>query len=447
MADRRVSLWRPNPGPQTEFVTSSANEVLYGGAAGGGKSAALVALPLRWVDRPRFRALILRRESTQLPDLLDKARALYPHFGARENLTTRTWRFPSGAVVRFNHCEHETDAAIYDGQEFQLVGFDELTHFTETQYRAIRARVRSTDATLPRYTRATTNPGGPGHEWVFNRFAAWLDPAHARRAAPGEVRWFAGGEAAAPDALFALSRTFIPALLRDNPHVTGDYEATLRDLDPVRREQLLAGDWLVKPAAGLYFKRDWLLPEVDALPGEVVARARYWDRASTEGGGDWTAGVRMARVRHPATRDEWYVVEDVIRVRRGPGGVQDAVATAARTDPPGTYVLLEQDPGQAGKVEAEHYVRALAGFPVLALPKRVDKIVAASPLSSMAAAKRVRLLRGPWVRTFLAELEAFPEDAHDDQVDAASGAFTFLSRGGTPGRVQSVGTPRSTAWG
>jgi len=165
-------LWRPNPGPQTKFLSSSAAEVLFGGAAGGGKSAGSIALPLRWTDNGSFRALFLRREAKYLSDAIDKSTALYPQLGAKLVQSPKIiWTFPSGAKVWLNHCEHETDVANYDSLEFHLVIFEELTHFTEKQYRGIRARIRGTDPTLPRYSRATSNPGGEGHEWVFKRFA------------------------------------------------------------------------------------------------------------------------------------------------------------------------------------------------------------------------------------------------------------------------------------
>ncbi len=133
-----LNLWRcqtcgattHNPtGPQYRFLASSASEVCYGGAAGGGKSAASIAFPLRWVHNPRFRCLFLRREAKYLSDALEKSGALYPAFGARLVQSPKIiWTFPSGATVWLNHCEHESDVANYDSLEFHLIIFEEVTH-------------------------------------------------------------------------------------------------------------------------------------------------------------------------------------------------------------------------------------------------------------------------------------------------------------------------------
>jgi predicted phage terminase large subunit-like protein len=411
-------LWVPNPGPQTKFLACPAAEACFGGAAGGGKSAASIALPLRWVENPRFRCLFLRREARYLRDAIDKSEALYPHLGARRNATTNTWTFPSGAQVWLNHCEHESDVANYDSLEFALVIFEELTHFTERQYLGIKARIRGTDATLPYWVRATTNPGGEGHEWVFRRFAPWLDPACPIRAVPGALLHFLGDELALAGTPDALSRTFIPARLADNRHVTPGYRAQLLQLDPVRRAQLLDGDWLARPAAGAYFKRHWF--DVVASAPVEADRCRYWDRAASPTG-DWTAGVRMARAR-----DGRCYIEHVTRLRGRPAEVGAAIRAALEDDGPDVAVVLEQDPGQAGVAEIDRYVIDLAGANVRAVRPTGSKITRAQPLSAQAEHGNIRLVRGPWLDAFVRELESFPEGEHDDQVDAASGAFAWL---------------------
>lgn len=442
-------LWAPNAGPQTQFLASSAYEVLYGGAAGGGKSAALVAMPLRWAASPHFNALILRRETTQLDDLIIKSRGYYSGAapGAKYRDDKHLWTFPSGARVRFNHCKDVGDAFDYQGQEFQLVGFDELTHFELAQYLEIISRVRSSEPGLPRFVRATTNPGGRGHEWVFRRWGAWLDPAFEAEglavrldpetgarlppARPGEVLHFLtlpdGTECVVPKGTpGGLSRTFIPAKLSDNPKLVEndpEYEARLNARDPVRRQQLKDGNWLVRPAAGLYFKRIWM-PIVDVPPADVVARVRYWDLAASPTG-DWAVGTKMSR-----TKAGLYFVEHVERLRGTPGEVRAAVKATAEIDGKDVPIHLEQDPGQAGKDQVASYVRELDGFPVFARPKRVDKVTAAGPVSSQVQAGNVKVVRAHWNDAFFSELEQFPEGDHDDQVDTLSGGHAVLSSTG-----------------
>jgi predicted phage terminase large subunit-like protein len=226
----------------------------------------------------------------------------------------------------------------------------------------------------------------------------------------------------------ALGRTFVPARIADNPHIDAAYAGGLDMLDLVTRSQLKDGNWLIKPGRGMYFKAHWL-PIVDAVPVGAVERIRYWDRAGTgeteaakrkSSDPDWTVGLRLAK--HAGL----YTVEDIVRFRGTPGEVEATIARTARADGPAVQVGLEQDPGQAGKFEVDTYVRKLDGFNVRAYPARQDKITRAQPVSAQAEHGNVRLLRGLWNKSFLEELEAFPEGAHDDQVDALSGAHNAL---------------------
>jgi predicted phage terminase large subunit-like protein len=418
-------LWQPNPGPQTEFLSSPADEVLYGGAAGGGKSAATVALPLRWIDHPRFNALVLRRETPQLRDLLDKSEALYTQLGARLNQTTGAWRFPSGARVWFTHCEHEQDVHRFDGHEFHLVCFDELTHFTEKQYLAIRARIRGTDPSLPRWTRSTTNPGGAGHEWVFARFRPWLDPTCERPARFGRLRWYRGDEEVSSGATDALSRTFIPARLEDNPHVTGEYRAQLLQLDPVRRAQLLGGDWLKKPSPKDYWDRSKITHRASIpLMHDVQRRVRCWDFAASTTG-DWTVGVRGS-----LTKAGLIVLEHIIRFRGKPDEVHrrfGETAAADRVFDARCEQWIPEDPGQAGKDQVRSFQNENAGIPIFARRPTGDKLTRFRPASARATTGTLEVVQGAWNGDLHDELEEIPLSTYDDQMDGVSDVVGVLT--------------------
>lgn len=421
---------------QTAFLASNAYEALYGGAAGGGKTQALVMGALRHVDKATYNAIIFRRTFPELEgEVIPVSRQWYPFCGGRYNGVQHCWHFPSGARIHFGHLQHEHDVERYQGWQFQYVGYDELTHFTEKQYTYIvNSRVRSAHG-IPARVRAGTNPGGEGHEWVMRRWAPWLNPESRVRALPGQKLYYHNGadgeewqHVASPD---ALSRVFVPALLTDNPHLVENdpaYEQRLKGLDRVTRAQLLGGDWLIKPAAGAYFKRGWFsVLDVPPAAANIVSRVRRWDLAATvpsetNKDPDWTVGVKMAR-----TRDGLFIVEDVVRVRDSSNVVKQTIRNTAIADGHGCTVVIPQDPGQAGKAQARDFATLLAGFAFSSKPETGDKVVRAKPFSAQAEAGNVALVKGPWVDKFFAEVEAFPSPGvHDDQVDAASGAFSEL---------------------
>lgn len=445
-------FWQPNPGPQAEFFDSDCHEVLYGGEAGGGKSAALTALPLKWAHIEGFSAITIRREYKQTKQLRKYSRQLYRKvYPGLEPVKSEgyTWHFPSGAEASYGHCEHEDDHQKYDGEEIHLLCLDELTHFTRTQYLALSARVRTSDPRCPTFIRCTTNPGGPGHEWVFARWGAWLDPKFEAPgleprldpdgerlppAKPGEV-WHIctledGSETYHRDAVpGSLSRTFIPAGTRDNPYITDSYRLQLNQLDAVRRAQLRDGNWLIKPAAGLYFKRQWVeFVDRDKLPAGI-RWVRNWDLAATapkkgESEPDWTVGILIGML----STDVY--IGDVIRVQDNPGAIERLVTATAELDGRSVPIGLPQDPGQAGKSQVDQYIKALAGFTVLAEPETGDKLTRFGPFSTQAEHGNVKIVRGPWNAAYISELEAFPsKGVKDDQVDGTSGGYRRLISG------------------
>ena len=229
-------VFAPNDGPQTEFLAAGETDVLYGGAAGGGQSYAMLVDPLRYAHRSAHRALIIRRSMPELRELIDKSRELYPKAfpGCKYKEVEKMWNFPSGAKIEFGFLERDADVYRYQGQAYSWIGFDEITHLpTEFSWNYLASRLRTTDAEIVPYMRCTANPGGVGAHWVKKRY---IDPADPNLTFEGED---------------GLTRKFIPARLDDNPYLSydGRYEKMLMALPPTQRKQLLEGNWDVNEGA------------------------------------------------------------------------------------------------------------------------------------------------------------------------------------------------------
>ena len=232
----QVVIFRANEGPQTDFLAASETDVLYGGAAGGGKSYAMLVDPLRFAHKAAHRALILRRSMPELRELIDKSRELYPKAfpGARFREVEKIWTFPSGAKLEFGYLERDADVYRYQGQAYSWIGFDEITHLTtEFAWNYLASRLRTTDPEIEVYMRCTANPGGAGATWVKKRYVSSSPPNEA----------FTGKD--------GLTRKFIPARLQDNPYLSTDgrYEQMLKALPEVQRRQLLEGNWDITEGA------------------------------------------------------------------------------------------------------------------------------------------------------------------------------------------------------
>lgn len=267
-------IFKPNEGPQTEFLAASEREVLYGGSAGGGKTMALIADPMRYFNNPNFNGLILRRTTDELREIIWKTQELYPKAfkGAKWQERKSQWVFPSGARLWLTYLERDEDVLRYQGQAFSYVAFDELTqHSTPFAWNYMRSRLRTTDPTLPTFMRATTNPGGPGHQWVRRMF---IDPSPSNKPfaatdlESGEPMLYPESSPKAGQPLFY--RRFIPASLYDNPYLAedGQYEANLLSLPEMQRRQLLEGDWAIAEGAAFseFREKDHVVEPFDIPP-------------------------------------------------------------------------------------------------------------------------------------------------------------------------------------
>jgi predicted phage terminase large subunit-like protein len=192
----------------------------------------------------------------------------------------------------------------------------------------------------------------------------------------------------------------------------------------LERERLLGGNWKIRPAAGLYFRREWCAV-LDEIPADLDI-VRYWDLAATEktefNDPDWTVGIKLGRDKN---RGFWLL--DMVRGRANPGDVERLLLNTATQDGKQVRIGFGKDPGQAGKTRAFHLVRALCGFTVTAAPESGDKLTRFGPFSSQCRAGNVKILRDSWNEELFRILEGFPELAHDDEVDACSGALEMLN--------------------
>ena len=252
-------LFNPNAGPQTDFLAAPEKEVLYGGAAGGGKSFAMLMDLLRYAHNPNHRALLLRRTLAELTELIDQSRKIYPQAfpGAIFRESKSTWSFPNGSTALFSYVDKDTDVTRYQGQSFTWIGIDELGHYpTPYVWNYLRSRLRTTDTTIETYMRASANPGGIGGWWIKKMFIDPVppnEPFWATDIDSGKVLLYGINHPERPgEPLF--QRRFIPARLTDNPHLaeSGEYEAMLLSLPEVERRRLLEGDWDVADGAAFY---------------------------------------------------------------------------------------------------------------------------------------------------------------------------------------------------
>ena len=224
-----------------------------------------------------------------------------------------------------------------------------------------------------------------------------------------------------------ISVAFIRAKVFDNPvllQANPEYIPWLMSLPLLERERLLGGNWKIRPAAGLYFKREWCTI-VEHAPADLEV-VRYWDLAATEktelNDPDWTVGIKLG-----CDKNGGYWLLDLVRVRANPGDVERLIRNTAAEDGKKVTIGFGQDPGQAGKSQAQHLVCALSGFTVRPITESGDKLTRFGPFSSQCRVGNVKILRGLWNEDLCRVLEGFPDLAHDDEVDACSRALEMLN--------------------
>jgi len=414
----RMSLYSPEEASLTQkvFLRTYALEALFGGAAGGGKSSALLMAAMQYVDVPGYSAILFRRTYADLSlpgALMDRFKDwIAPHDDIHWNANSYVATFPSGARISFGYLNNQNDYLRYKGSEFQFIGMDEVTEIRESDYRYMFSRLRRPAngplSQVPLRMRAASNPAP---NWVRQRFIV------------------EGLE---------TNRIFVPSKLTDNPGIDAEsYRQALQALDPVERRRLEEGDWWSSTLGSMFDRTSFVIIDPHEIP--VITSAarvvRFWDLAASEPSPsypdpDWTVGTLGI-----FDQGIFYIL-DVRRARVKSDKVEHLIAQTALEDGPLVSIRMEQEPGSSGKALVDQFARyVLPGYDFQGIRSTGDKITRARPFSASAANGNVRLVRGRWLTDWLDEVSAFPEGlTHDDQVDSAVGAFTFLSGLGLPQR-------------
>lgn len=408
---------KPTP-KQTAALLMDVKELLYGGAAGGGKSVFMLAAALQYVDVPNYSAIIFRKtfSDLMLPGaLIPKSHEWLDKWVDKgevkwQDKEKRYTFLETGATLSFGYLENKDDHLRYQGAEFQFVGIDEITHILPESARYMFSRLRRLKGSqIPIRFRAACNPGGTYGDYYYQRFFVDNKDENGKPI-----------------------RFFLQAGLQDNPYLDADeYREALSELDPITRAQLEEGNWEIRPKGDL-FERSWLLPvNYQDIPSHT-RWVRFWDLASIDPkyrkktsntrAPDWTVGFKLGMA------DGCYYIGDIIKVQKSPGDIEELIYNTAVADGYSCAIRMEEEGGSSGAANIERYARnILQGFdfagvkPVVSKIERARPCAAACQVGSVFISNRCRNLTD-----FYAQLDAFPNGANDDMVDGFSGAFNYF---------------------
>ena len=451
------ALIKPQKGQQERFLATSADICIYGGAAGGGKTVGLLMTPLRYKNVKGFGGTIFRKNSNQITKeggLWDEAVKMYGQIaGATPRRQELAWVFNNEggekvSKVSFAHIERDEDCLGWQGTQHCFIGFDELTHFSSYTFFYMLSRNRSTCGVRP-FVRATCNPDA--NSWVADFISWWIDqdtgypiPERSGKVRymirrEGQIYWanhketlwekfnlVTDEEKEEPKSVTFIMSTIYEnkELLKSNPQ----YLANLKALPVVEKERLLNGNWKIKPSAGLYFKRVQVGNYLEVIPADVVQWVRCWDLAATEksdnGDAAYTAGVLIGKRKNGR-----YVIADVINKQLSAADVRQTIYLTAQNDRAKyqrVRIRLPQDPGQAGKEQAQSYIKFLSGFDVTTVAESGSKEARAEPMAAQWQAGNFDVVIANWNEQYLDQLENFPEGKYKDMVDASANGFAEI---------------------
>lgn len=428
---------KQKPLPKQQVAMSlQCRELLFGGAAGGGKSSWLLMDALQGVDVQGYSAIIFRKTFADLMkegSLISRAKDWLINMpGVKWKAKENKFEFlnPDGTLkstLAFGYLATEEDKYKYQGAEFQFIGFDEVTHISKTNYLYLFSRLRKTkDMNIPLKVRCTCNPPSESSQlWVKERFY--------------------DKETKEKDAVFISSG------IADNPYLDQEeYLASLEGLDEVTKRQLRDGDWLVQ-RSGEKFKEEWFnyIPKDHLSP--YRRKCRYWDMASTDKTeaetkgrkADFTAGVLVSEF------NGCYFIEDVIHGQYSPKTNLDLQGQTAIKDGYSTMIREEQEPGSAGKTLVDFKKREIFNkFRYEAIKSTGSKVQRAELASKLAEERKIYIVEGcNNIDVLLDELASFPIGQHDDTVDAFTGAINVLHTGIKYSVPKSFDTGTGSYWG
>lgn len=448
-------------------MRTPADIAIYGGAAGGGKSWALLYEALRYIQESNWRVAIFRKTIKILKKqggLIDESKDLYNKLPTSKlggepdfNNTDRVWKFPSGAQIHFAYLGDESQVEDWKGAQIALAGFDEVTEFSESMFWGIVSRLRSPKTNIKPYVRATCNPDPDS--WVKRYVQPFLkDDGYPDDSKTGKVGYilrdhenkvqfawsveelqerfpnFFEDDGLLPPEEQVFSFTFIPSSVRDNRELLKNdttYIRTLKNLPAAKRKQLLEGNWNVRAQEGDYFKSEYfdVLADKD-VPDSFDRVIRAWDMAETEPNEtnkdpDYTVGLLVG---YKKKTKELYIL-DMVRFRGTPSDNERSLKQTSEADENNwgrVEIHMERPPG-LGKTYVYNWEKELeknveGHYSTKKKEKRAEHPAIA------ASQGKIKLRDRPWNQAFLYEVTQFGTDTkkHDDVVDSLSLAYNEL---------------------
>lgn len=442
--------------PQQQFLESTSTVTLYHGSAGGGKTFAIILNLVKFALKQNSTQVVFRRTSTQLRQnggIWQEATQIFVKMFGKEvvirNRDLEIYLPRYNSTIKFSHLQHNSDVNSHLGAQYSVIYFDEATLFDfHTQIMPLMGRLRNARVSYKPQMFWATNPmyGHPICDMIKDFY---LDaegiPIQERSniekywvLVDGKFQWYDTMEEAENIHGKGLPRSFrairshvtqnIP-LMKNNP----DYYYNLLALPPIKKKIFLDGSWFSREIEAGFYKRHFS-EIVEVAPYKPVRRCRSWDTASTPVASaspdpDWTRGTLLSK-----DKEGYITIEHIASLRDRPHRVEELIIECAKYDPPGTFVVLNVDPGSAGLAYVDHLRKRLADMGVYCkvIRSTKNKLQRFLPFSAIAEAGYSRVVRADWNEDWFEEAERFngeKNNGHDDICDSVSLGVEALSTG------------------